>query len=324
MTRRVEGPYFEELQVDQVFDEAPGYTLTAGRQAVHQAIVGDRLLLPLDDQLATAVAGGPVAHPAFVWDVAIGQSTLATHHVKANLFYRNLMFHRFPLLGDTLHTMTRVVGLRENARREGRKATGLAALRMTTRDQHERLVLDFFRCAMLPMRGTEPTGRLDDLTAIGSALPKGWEIATASYDFGTLRLKPLVLQAGESVDIVGGDVVSSAPELARLTLNIASVHHDYRVAGRRLVYGGHTIGLALSQATRAFPTMVSVLGWHSCDHLEPVREGDTLRSSVELEHVEGNRSGGKVVHLRSRVTAESGEGDVPRLVLDWRFVALLG
>ena len=41
-----------------------------------------------------------------------------------------------------------------------------------------------------------------------------------------------------------GDVVSSAPELARLTLNIAATHHDSRVGGRRLVYGGHTIGLA--------------------------------------------------------------------------------
>ena len=48
-----------------------------------------------------------------------------------------------------------------------------------------------------------------------------------------------------------GDVVSSAPELARLSLNIAATHHDSRVGGQRLVYGGHTIGLALAQATRA-------------------------------------------------------------------------
>jgi acyl dehydratase len=31
---------------------------------------------------------GPLAHPAFVCDVAIGQSTLVTQRVKANLFYR--------------------------------------------------------------------------------------------------------------------------------------------------------------------------------------------------------------------------------------------
>ncbi|EUA31196.1 hypothetical protein I553_2755 [Mycobacterium xenopi 4042] len=49
-----------------------------------------------------------------VWDVAIGQTTLATQRVKANLFYRGLVFHRFPVIGDTLYTRTEVVGLRAN------------------------------------------------------------------------------------------------------------------------------------------------------------------------------------------------------------------
>src|SRR6202000_1501370 len=51
------------------------------------------------------------------------------------------------------------------------------------------------------------------------------------------------------------DVVSNAPELARLTMNIAATHHDWRVNGRRLVYGGHTIGLALGQASRLLPNL---------------------------------------------------------------------
>jgi acyl dehydratase len=81
-----------------------------------------------------------------------------------------------------------------------------------------------------------------------------------------------------------------------------------------LVYGGHTIGIALSQATRALPTIVTVLGWHSCDHVGPVHEGDTLRSTVIVEAVEPLAVGG-LVHLRSRVSAD-GVGEV----LDWRFV----
>ena len=38
------------------------------------------------------MTGAPaaLAHPALVSDVAIGQSTLATQRVKANLFYRGL------------------------------------------------------------------------------------------------------------------------------------------------------------------------------------------------------------------------------------------
>ena len=165
------GPYFDDLEVGQVFDAAPSMTLTAGAAAVHQSIVGDRLRLALDAELATAVTGapGPLAHPALVCDVAIGQTTLATQRVKANLFYRGMMFHRFPVLGDTLFTRTEVVGLKQNSAKSGRAPTGLAALRMTTVDDVGRLVLDFYRCAMLPMSDdASDTGHADDLSAIGT------------------------------------------------------------------------------------------------------------------------------------------------------------
>lgn len=314
----IEGPYFDQLSLGQRFDQAPSYTLSEGRAAVHQTIVGDRLRLPLDDVRAQAVAGrSGLAHPAFVWDVAIGQSTVATHHVKANLFYRNLVFARLPSIGDTLTTCTEVVGLRENRRREGRKPTGLVALRMVTTDQEDRPILDFYRCAMLPLRGSGQTGDCDDLDSIGGtslavdllASVEGWSLPAD---------RSAAPAAGDECVVVGGDVVSSAPELARLTLNVAQVHHDHRSAGgSRLVYGGHTIGIALAQATRAFPDLVTVLGWHSCDHLAPVYEGATLTSTVEVEAV---RSSGKGVlgELRSRVF-DAGTG---LQVLDWRFVAL--
>ena len=165
------GPYFDDLEVGQVFDGAPSMTLTAGAAAVHQSIVGDRLRLALDAELAAAVTGppGPLAHPALVCDVAIGQTTLVTQRVKANLFYRGLMFHRFPVIGDTLFTRTEVVGLKQNSVKPGRAPTGLAALRMTTVDDVGRLVLDFYRCAMLPMSDdTSDTGHADDLSAIGT------------------------------------------------------------------------------------------------------------------------------------------------------------
>ena len=86
------GPYFDDLTVGQVFDSAPSMTLTAGTAAVHQSILGDPMRLPLDAALTQAVTGASaaLAHPALVSDVAIGQSTLATQRVKANLFYRGL------------------------------------------------------------------------------------------------------------------------------------------------------------------------------------------------------------------------------------------
>jgi acyl dehydratase len=320
------GPYFDDLEVGQIFDSAPSMTLTAGAAAVHQSILGDRLRLALDAQLAYVVTGATaaLAHPALVCDVAIGQSTLATQRVKANLFYRGLRFHRFPVIGDSLFTRTQVVGLKQNTAKPGRAPTGLAALRMTTVDQIGRLVLDFYRCAMLPLRdGAADRGHADDLSAIGSD-PVPTPDPTADWDADAYREKVpgSAFDAGIAGSVLHctADVVSSAPELARMTLNIAATHHDWRVGEQRLVYGGHTIGLALAQATRALPNLVTVLGWQSCDHTGPVHEGDTLYSELHIDEAVPLPDGrGGVLKLRSLVYAV---GDPDRQVLDWRFTAL--
>jgi acyl dehydratase len=318
------GPYFDELRVGQVFDSAPSMTLTAGVAAAHQAILGDRLRLPLDAHLSYAVTGASaaLAHPGLVCDVAIGQSTLVTHHVKANLFYRGLVFHHFPAIGDSLFTRTEVVALRENSPKPGRAPTGMAALRMTTIDQLGQLVLDFYRCAMLPLSADADPHRepaADDLSTIGAeavTLTK----ATDEWDADQWRRRVpgphFDPGLAGSVLRSSADVVTSAPELARLTLNIAAVHHDSRISGQRLVYGGHTIGLALAQASRLLPNLVTVLGWESCDHTGPVHEGDTLMSELHVEAAEPLPRGGGILRLRSVVTAAD------RPVLDWRFSAL--
>jgi len=324
-----QGPFFEDLSVGAEFADAPALTLTEGLAAAHRAITGDRLALALDHDLCLAVTGGrPLASPALVWDVAIGQSTVVTRHVRANLFYRGLAFRRAPVLGDTLHTRTQVVGLRQNRPRPGRAPTGLAALRITTTDQDDRPVLDFFRCAMLPLRDRDrDTGHADDLDRIGADAPgpdvpgliEGWRLDRFARQVGGPDAAEL--HPGQRFSDASGDVVSSAPELARLTLNVAAVHHDAVAAGgQRLVYGGHTIGLALAQAARVLPSLMTVAAWHSCEHLAPVHEGDTLRSVIDVERVDLLGEAGGLVQLRSLVQAD---GEPGRDVLDWRYIAVV-
>ena len=349
------GPFFEDLRVGVNERSAPAVTLTDGMAAVHRAILGDRLRLALDAPLARAVLGADaaLAHPALVWDLAIGQSTVLTGRVIANLFYRGLVFARAPVIGDTLATSTEVVALRQSTPRPGRPATGLAVLRVRTVDQEGRQVLDFWRCAMLALR--DPHGacaRADSFEAIPEELER--TVAAGGYrrlaparfrrsrrghphrrrhrragrhtDAGPEPAATAGLAAGARWVVEAGDVVSSAPELARLTLNVAAVHHDRHrhPDGRRLVYGGHTIGLAAAQASRALPEIVTIVGWHSCEHLAPVHEGDTLYSELELERLEALPGTGALAHLRSRVHARGETDDSDAVaVLDWRFVAVV-
>jgi acyl dehydratase len=316
--KNFEGPYFDELSVGDVFDTAPALTLSEGKAAVHQSILGSRLRLPLDTHLSRKVSGTQLADPSFAWEVAIGQSTLVTRRVVANLFYRGLGFQRWPSIGDTLQTRTEVVGLRQTSSRP----SGLAALRMTTTDQEDRVVLDFWRCAMLPLSDASVvTGKADDLSTIGSPANfaplleqvSGWDLAPHPAS------QPL--SVGDSWELEAGDVVSNAPEIARLSLNLAHLHHDEYAQGSRLVYGGHTIGVASAQLTRTLPNLITVAGWHSCDHTGPVRESDTLVSHIEIEDISTSAPGVQSVSVRVKVFAK--RKDAPNdQVLDWRLVAL--
>ena len=74
--------------------------------------------------------------------------------------------------------------------------------------------------------------------------------------------------------------------------------------------------------TRALPNLVTVVGWHHCDHVGPVREGDLLTSRVSVEALDPLASGG-LVQLRVEVSARGAEGQPPSTVLDWRLSAVM-
>ncbi|CAA9495152.1 MAG: 2-methylfumaryl-CoA hydratase [uncultured Solirubrobacteraceae bacterium] len=328
---QVGGPYWEELSVGARYVEFPAMTLNEGHAALHQSIVGDRLRLALDATLSERVAGRRLAHPMLVCDVSIGQSTLPTQRVIGNLFYRRLMLRRLPAIGDTLKTTTEIVALKRNTIKAGRTPTGLAVLHIVTTDQEDRPILDYWRCAMLPIGdvgASQP--HADDLDRFPADLPAdALHAPLDGIDLGAYRdAVPGVHFAGLTAPTTwaldGGDSVTAATELVRLSLNLAKAHSDpgSHHSGKRLVYGGHTIGIAAGHLTRTLPNLVTIIGWHHCNHLGPVFEGDVLRSTVHLEGTEALPGGGGLVTLRIEVSAQRADGALDG-VLDWRLVGAM-
>jgi citrate lyase beta subunit/acyl dehydratase len=295
-TRAVAAPYADELQVGQVFD-APGLTLDAGLSTLHRAACGDRLPLALDADLADRVTGTPhvLAHPAMVADVIIGQSTQPSGRVLGNLFYRGMALAPVRL-GTTLRTRTEVVAIEPT--RDGTRAK--VTLRATTTDAAGKLIASYLRCPLLPAQeAVQPSGTAPD-APLDFTVPE-WDLDPHPQG------EPLV--TGDRFDVETHETVTLAPELARATLNLAMTHTDAQASahGRRLVYGGHAIGIALAHACRALPGLVTVLAWRSCDHLGPVFEEDRLTSRIEVLAVEG-----PIVDLK--IVVSNADADV----LDWR------
>ncbi|MBM4192646.1 MAG: acyl dehydratase [Gammaproteobacteria bacterium] len=330
---KVDGPYFEDFHRGLEFD-APAVTVTAGHAAIHQALFGDRLRLPLDHGISARITGSstPLCHPLIAINIAIGQSTWASQRVKANLFYRGLVLRQPVFLGDTLYTRTCVAGLRQNKARAGRATTGIVALEITTTNQRDETVLRFWRYPMIPYRETNTvTGHADDLDTIGqstslneiaAAVQSSWNVAPASVWRG---VRASEIPIGERYVLEARDSITSAPELVRLSLNMAIAHTDSRLSylGERLVYGGHTIFMGFAQITRGLPNLLTVLAWESCDHLAPVLEGDRVRTEFIVTDVKPSAlRGAYLLRIMAECFAARGNPEEEVRVLDWKFWAL--
>ena len=262
-----------------------------------------------------------------------GQTTFASQHVKGNLFYRGLLLRAPVFVGDTLTTTTKVVGLRQNKSKAGRDATGMVALEMETVNQHGVRVMQYWRCPMIACRDrAAETGRNDSFdwipeglsaAQLDEALPAQWKVAAMAPD--AYQVPAPHLAVGDRVVVGPQDTVTTAPELVRLTGNIALTHTDASRSylGKRLVYGGHTISLVLAQITRALPNMVTLIGWQGCEHTGPVLEEDIIRTEFSVTSAAPVAGGGRLLELHALAyakRAQAGGGYEESAVLDWRLV----
>ncbi|SDW90735.1 Acyl dehydratase [Arthrobacter sp. cf158] len=311
-------PFGEELVLGVPLPTAPAITLTGGLAAQYQAITGDPLRLPLSAPLSEQVTGGDrLVNPALVLQVAIGQSTVATRRVIANLFYRNVRLLRQVPVGTTLETtVTPKAAKLARPGAGGERAKVL--LGMTTRDQSGNIVADFERLALIPVQDrsaideTGDIGTAEDRLSLGDYL----QLVPGGWDLSGLPAPALVAQGIEVKDPLR-EPVTEAQTLVRITQNLAAAHRDVARGqqGRRLVYGGHTVGLAQASLSRIDPGIATVLGWHSCDHLAPVFEEDLLSFSAVLEDVTPHKQGNVTAY---RITATAHRpGSEPVDVLSW-------
>ena len=325
-SEKVPGTYFDDLTVGQILPPSPDLTITSGEIAMYQSICGDPLPTSLSLPLAEKVTGVSkrVINPGLLMHFSIGQSTVATKQVIANLFYRGVSFKRPVFEGETLHTEVVIKGLKDLTLRKDRSPRGLVLLGITTTCvDDDSILVDYERCAMVKARNPEHLpGHCDDLGSVEKEIVlDNWKsLVPMSWDLSHLVVKnqeDWVVGMKKIDDLC--DTVSNAMELVRLTQNQAPVHRnaDTSPTGERLVYGGHTVGLAQASLNRLVPRNATILGWQSCDHLGPVHEGDVLSFEHTLLDQE-TLTNGKISAIKTEVFCI--KGDEKSNVLDWRLV----
>ena len=341
MAKTNPGRFFEDYTVGETIHHAVPRTVSDGERALYHALYPARHALYSSDEFARGcgLPASPLDDIA-AFHVVFGKTVPdISLNALANLGYAEGRWLKPVYAGDTIHSTSEVIGLKQNSNGK----SGVVWVRTRGRNQRGEVVLDYIRWAMVRKRDPDapaPDTVIPDLKpalAVGDlAIPQGLDFS--NYDF-TLAGEPHRwgdYAVGETIDHVDGVTVEEAEHMmaTRLWQNTAKVHFDVssRPNGKRLIYGGHVISMARALSFNGLANAQMVVGLNGGTHANPCFAGDTIRAWTEvLDRAETHAPG--VGALRLRLVATKGgapfalKGEdgkyLPQVMLDLDYWALV-
>ena len=228
------GNFFEDFHLGQTIRHATPRTVTVGDVALYTALYGSRFAVQSSDAFARAVgyAAAPV-DDLLTFHIVFGKTVPdVSLNAVANLGYAECRFLKPVYPGDTLSTVSTVIGLKENSSAK----TGTVYVRSVGSNQRGEEVLSYVRWVMVRKRDEKIAapeahvpvlGTRVEVSELGTACPV---VARASWDDG-LSGSPHRFgdyAPGERIDHVDGMTVEEAEHMlaTRLYQNTAKVHFN--------------------------------------------------------------------------------------------------
>jgi 2-methylfumaryl-CoA hydratase len=295
MTKTNPGNFFEDYRVGQILNHATPRTLTEGDVGLYMSLYGPRFAVQSADTFARSIGypRSPV-DDLLLFHVVFGKTVPdISLNAIANLGYAEGRFLKPAYPGDTLSTVSEVIGLKENSNRE----TGTVYVRSTGRNQNGEVVLEYTRWVMVRKRDKASPApeavvpKLSDRVDprdIGGAVPLidgkayDYDLAGAPYRWGDYEV-------GERIDHVDGMTLEEAEHqiATRLYQNTAKVHFNQHTEakgrfGKRIVYGGVTISLARALSFNGMNNAFHIAAINGGRHVAPLFAGDTVYAWSEV------------------------------------------
>ena len=285
------GWFFEDYSVGQVFNHSVPRTITSGERAIYQAAYPARHALyssnlfaedcGLPESPLTELAAFHIVFGKTVPDISL--------NAVANLGYAEGLFLKPVFVGDTLRSVSEIIGLKQNSNGK----TGVVWVRTSGFNQHDEKVIQFVRWVMVRKRDYNsiipeaivPTLK-SHLDVEDLMIPKGLNFKNYNFE---LSGDPYCLDdysVGEKINHVDGVTIEDAEHMmaTRIWQNTAKVHFDVtqRSDQTRLVYGGHIISLARSLSFNGLANAQLIAAINSGSHVNPCKAGDTVTAWSEI------------------------------------------
>ena len=317
MSKVFTGRYFEDFRIGQQLVHAVPRTIHGGDISSYFSLTGDRHPLASSTELARSLGFQREVMPdLLVFHIVFGKSVGdISHNATANLGYADVRFLRPVYPGDTLVAESEVIGLREVSSGEA----GVVYVRTRGTNQKGQEVLSFVRWVMVPKQDKEQAKGVNDVPTLPAVVtPDRLPVPDAMnlQRFPDLKwaMPPGDVwdnyEPGERLDHPDAMTIEEADHMqaTRLYHNSAQVHFDQQAMsssrfGKRLVYGGHVISIAMALSQNGLGTALRIAAWNGGAHVGPTFAGDTLRAFtevVEKAELPGRRDVGA---LRLRLSA---------------------
>ena len=293
MAKTNAGHFFEDFHADQVLKHAVPRTITEGDQALYIALTGDRSIVHSSAELARNIGHRrePI-HDLLVFHIAFGKTVNdISLNAVANLGYADVRFLRAVYPGDTLRSVSTVLGKKENSSGNN----GVVWVQTIAENQRGEEVLSYFRWVMVHKRDPSIATGAADRPSLPSEVRAADLRAPAGLRFDRLpegvggRYRLGDYEVGEKIDHVDGMTIEESEHAmaTRLYQNTAKVHFDaHHMAGsrfgRRLMYGGHVISVCRALAFNGLENVMQILAWNGGAHANPTFAGDTIYAQSEI------------------------------------------
>ena len=346
-TKTNPGNFFEDFAIGQEIVHATPRTVTEGEVALYTALYGPRFAVQSSAQFAMDIGfdDAPV-DDLLTFHIVFGKTVPdISLNAVANLGYADGRFGVPVYAGDTLTTISKVIGLKENSNGK----TGVVYVRSTGVNQRGEMVVDYVRWVMVNKRDASapaPEPVVPDLPGAvdPSALriPVGLSLEGYETDLAGSPHLWDDYQIGEKIDHVDGMTIEEAEHMmaTRLYQNTAKVHfNQFEQArgrfGKRLIYGGHIISLARALSFNGLANAFRIVAINGGTHCNPTFSGDTIHAWSEvLDKIElPERHDLAALRLRTVATKDrpcadfpyKGEEKVylPTVVLDFDYTVLI-